>query len=190
MALLPTPRRFPPIIAIAGKQRSGKDALASLILQAFPQLEARSFAAAIKQALAQELGIKVQAIEENKARYRPMLIALGQQKRKQHQDYWIHATFAPPLAAGKQGCIITDLRLNRELEAVQYYQALLMRVEASPQHRSQRGALVAQNDPTETELDTFTDWHLTIRNEGPMVAFKAVVEALVLPVVERYVSSP
>ena len=182
-------RRFPPIIAISGKQRSGKDAFADRLLTHFPLLEKRPFSLAIKQSLAADLGISVETIEADKATYRPELIRLGEAARAENEDVWIHRTFGYPLQEGKVGAVVPDLRLPRELEALQYYQALLIRVEASEEHRAARGALVMAGDKTEIALDGVAPWPIALRNEGSEADFFSLIDSIVVPVVARYLEN-
>jgi len=149
------------IIAISGKQYSGKDLLAQLIMEQWPGFRKTPLAFAIKQAYAQQHGLTLAEIETNKAQYRPDLIALGDWGRRQHPDYWLKQVLAQP---GKK--IISDLRMRREYELLREQGTFLIRLNADRDVRAQRGTIVSENDPTENELDAITDWDVALANNG------------------------
>jgi phosphomevalonate kinase len=163
------------IIAIAGKQYSGKDRLTHLIIQQWPEFNKTPLALAIKQAYGQKNGMTLLEIEANKAQHRPGLIALGDWGRQQDPDYWLKQVLNQP---GKK--IISDMRLKREYDLLRQYNAFLIRLNADRSIRAQRGKLVSEDDPTETELDTITEWDAVLYNNGSVEELQQQLNMLLL----------
>jgi phosphomevalonate kinase len=149
------------IIAISGKQYSGKDLLADLLLECLPEFRKIPLALAIKQEYARRHGLTLEQIEANKAHYRPDLIALGDWGRRQDPDYWLKQVLNQP---GKK--IIPDVRLKREYDLLREQGAFLIRLNTDRAVRAQRGTIVSEDDPTERELDRITEWDAVLTNNG------------------------
>lgn len=175
-----------PVVAISGKQFAGKDLLADLLVCEFPLLEKRPIALAIKQEYANQMGLTLEAIELDKPTHRPALIELGQSRRAQMPDYWLTQTLAEPPSQGKQGLIISDLRLIHEWQVLDQLGVLKIRVEAPATVRAQRGRLIMEADATECELDDRLDWDLVIENQSNREEYEDTIETLVFPAVELY----
>lgn len=161
------------LIGIAGKQYSGKDVLARLLLEKLPHFQQVPLAGAIKEVYASQQGLSLEEIEANKAQHRPGLIALGDWGRRQDPDYWLKRALAKP---GPK--IISDVRLKREYDLLKAQGAFLIRLNADRDIRAQRGQIVSEDDPTERELDSVTDWDAVLSNNGSLEALKAQVDAL------------
>lgn len=151
------------LVIISGKQYSGKDALADLLLEALPGFIKMPLARAIKQEFSALYGLTPQEVEADKATYRSALISLGQRRRLQNPDYWIEQVTRIPGAK-----IVSDVRLKRELEYFKFHGAFCIRVEADRAIRETRGTLVKEDDPTECELDNTTGWDAAITNNGSL----------------------
>jgi phosphomevalonate kinase len=164
------------IIAIAGKQYSGKDTLAQLLLKRLPTFKQIPIAQAIKIAFAQQHGLTVEEVEAHKAEYRPGLIALGDWGRAQDPDYWLKQVLSQP---GKK--LISDVRLKREYDLLKAHGALLIRLEASREVRALRGQIVSEDDPTENELDTITNWDWVLVNHGSVADLEAALQERLRP---------
>lgn len=149
------------IIALSGKQYSGKDMVADFLLRRLPAFQKTPIAYSIKKQFASENGLTLQAIEAEKSKYRQGLIALGNRQRAIDPDYWITKVLEIP---GSK--IISDLRLLREYKLLKQHGAYCIRVTASKAVRASRGNVVAETDPTECELDTVTDWDYCIENNS------------------------
>lgn len=147
------------LIAISGKQYSGKDLLAGLLMERLPGFKKVPLALAIKQEFAKRHGLTLDEIEANKAQYRPGLIELGNWGRAQDPDYWLKQVLNQP---GKK--IISDMRLKREYDLLKAEGAFLIRLEANRDVRAKRGQIVSEDDPTERELDEVTAWDLVLQN--------------------------
>lgn len=155
------------LIAISGKQYSGKDLLAELIMAQLPEFRKTPLAFAIKQTYAQQHGLSLVDIETNKAQHRPGLIALGDWGRQQDPDYWLKQVLAQP---GKK--IISDMRMKREYDLLRQQDAFLIRLNADRKIRAQRGTIVSEHDPTENELDTVTDWDAILTNNATVAKLR------------------
>jgi phosphomevalonate kinase len=147
------------LIGISGKQYSGKDLLAGLLMERLPDFRKVPLAQAIKQVYAQQHGLSVEEVEARKAEHRPGLIALGDWGRRQDPDYWLKQVLAQP---GKK--IISDVRLRREYDLLRQEGAFLIRLNADREIRGHRGQLVSETDVTETQLDIVTDWDAVLVN--------------------------
>ncbi len=159
------------IIAISGKQYSGKDTLARLLLARLPVFQQIPIAQAIKMAFAQQHGLTVEEVEAHKAQYRPGLIELGNWGRAQDPDYWLKQVLSQP---GKK--LISDVRLKREYDLLKAHGAFLIRLEASREIRAQRGQIVSESDPTENELDAITDWDWVLVNNGSVADLEQAIQ--------------
>lgn len=149
------------LIAISGKQYTGKDLLADLLIDRLPGFKKIPLALAIKEEFAKRHSLTLAEVEANKAHYRPGLIELGNWGRGQDPDYWLRQVLSQP---GKK--VISDMRLKREYDLLKAKGAFLIRLEASREIRAQRGNIVSENDPTERELDAITEWDLMLENNA------------------------
>ena len=147
------------IIVISGKQFSGKDTLAKILLENLESFKRIGLADAIKIEYGKRKGLSVEEIEKNKSTFRSDLIALGNEGRAIDQDYWIKAILETP-----ENVIVPDIRVPHEVDAFKLNGAFCIRVEASEEARSQRGKLSQSNDYTETALDSYNNWDYVIEN--------------------------
>lgn len=157
-----------PIIAISGKQYSGKDLLSSLLLKHLPHYTQLPLAQAIKATYAQQHSLTLEEVEHNKAHYRPGIIAIGDWGRAQDPDYWLKRVLNNPAPK-----IISDVRLKREYELLRDHQAFLIRLNADRAIRAQRGLIVSEEDPTERDLDKVTHWDAVFVNNGSIDELEA-----------------
>lgn len=147
------------IIIFSGKQFSGKDTVAKILLENLPSFKRIGIADAIKMQYSKQKGISLEEIEKNKSVYRQDLIDLGDWGRAQSPDYWLNS-----ILAYNGDTIVTDIRLPHELNLFRLNNAFCIRVEASEEVRSKRGVLTSKNDLTETALDNINDWDYIIYN--------------------------
>jgi len=95
---------------------------------------------------------------------RQLMVAHGQARRWLNPDYWITQLMGE-LATLRQNrvrlVVIDDLRFWNEAEALLTYNATLVRVQISGMAADYMIAGV-DDGPTETELDTWTDWDAII----------------------------
>lgn len=149
------------IIIFSGKQYSGKDTAAKIMLDKMPDYRRCAMGDIIKMTYGQEKGLSFEQIEQNKALYRADLIQLGNWGRKQDPDYWLKK-----ILEQDGNIIVTDVRVPHEYEIFKRAHAISIRIEASRQTRSSRGKLVGENDITEIGLDNIKDWDYVIDNNS------------------------
>jgi phosphomevalonate kinase len=149
------------IIIFSGKQYSGKDTAAKIMLSSMKYYRRCAMGDIIKLTYAKEKGLTYEEIEKNKSIYRADLIALGNWGRAQNPDYWLDK-----IIAQDGNIIVTDVRVPHEYEIFKNAGAIAIRVEASRQTRSQRGELVGETDITEIGLDNVKDWDYIIQNDS------------------------
>lgn len=149
------------IIIFSGKQFSGKDTVAKILMEKFPNFKRIGIADAIKLKYSKKTGLSLEEIEKNKSKYRQDLINLGDWGRAQNPDYWLNS-----IIQYDGDTIITDIRVKHELDLFRSFGAFAVRVEADENIRAKRGMLSAENDNTETQLDNIKDWDFIIYNNG------------------------
>ena len=162
------------IVIFSGKQFSGKDTLAKIMLEKMPNFKRCAMGDIIKKTYGEQHGLTYEQIEANKAKYRPDLIALGNWGRAQDKDYWLKK-----IVSQDGDIFVTDVRMLHEYEVFKSAGATSIRVEASYDARSARGQIVNANDPTETELDGVKDWDYIVENNSTLSNLTAKAEELV-----------
>ena len=95
------------IIVLSGKQYSGKDTVAKILLEKLTGFRRVGIGDAIKLEYSKRTGLSVEEIEKNKATYRPDLINLGNEGRAISDTYWLCA-----LLNIEGNLIIPDMRLK------------------------------------------------------------------------------
>lgn len=149
------------IIIFSGKQYSGKDTVAKVLLEQMPDYRRFAMGDVIKLEYGKQKGLTYEEIEKNKPIYRQDLIDLGNWGREQDPDYWLKKIISQP---GK--IIVTDVRVPHEYEIFKAAGAIAIRVEASRETRASRGELIGENDITEVGLDNIKDWDYVIENNS------------------------
>ena len=168
------------IIVISGKQFSGKDAAAKILLECLPDFKRIGLGDAIKLEYGKIKGLTFDEIEANKSNYRSDLIALGNKGRAEHPDFWLRK-----ILSQDSNVIVPDIRMPHEVEIFKANNAISIRVEACKEQRAKRGTLVNENDPTETLLDDFTDWDYVIENNKDYAELKEATEKLASLIKEK-----
>ena len=159
------------IIIFSGKQYSGKDTAAKILMEAMPDFRRCAMGDIIKMEYAKEHNITVEEIEANKPKYRQGLIDLGNWGRLQNPDYWLEK-----IIAQTGNVVVTDVRIKHEYEVFKAAGAISIRVEASREIREARGGkLVGENDVTEIDLDSVQGWDFVIDNNNDYDTLKANV---------------
>ncbi len=149
------------IIIFSGKQYSGKDTAAKIMLSKMPDFKRCAMGDIIKLTYAKDKGLTHEEIEKNKANYRADLIKLGNWGREQDPDYWLKR-----ILEQNGNIIVTDVRVPHEFEIFKNAGAIAIRVEASSETRSLRGTLVGEDDITEIGLDNIDTWDFVIDNNS------------------------
>ena len=165
------------IIIFSGKQYSGKDTAAKIMLEEMPDYKRCAMGDIIKLTYGKENGLTYEEIEKNKPQYRQDLINLGNWGRAQDPDYWLKKILEQP-----GNIIVTDVRVPHEYEVFKNAGAVTIRVEATRDVRSKRGTLIGENDITETGLDQINNWDYVIENNsdyyGLTEQVKKIIEAI------------
>lgn len=156
------------IIILSGKQFCGKDTVAKILLEEFPDFKRIGLGDAIKLEYGEKKGLTYEQIEESKHLYRPDLIELGNMRRSEDKDYWIKKVISL-----EGNLIVPDVRVKRELEFFKEANAFRIRVECDRENRAQRGILKSEEDLTETDLDNVKDWDYVIENNSSYENLKA-----------------
>ena len=156
------------IIMFSGKQYSGKDTVAKIMLEMMPEFRRCAIGDIIKLTYGEEHGLTYEQIEQNKAFYRPELIKLGNWGRAQHPDYWLKK-----IIEQDGNIMVTDVRVPHEYEVFKNAGAVSIRVEASRETRLARGgSLSGEDDITEVGLDNISDWDFVIHNDEDYATLK------------------
>ncbi len=158
------------IIIFSGKQYSGKDTAAKILLEELPEYKRCAMGDIIKLEYGRQHNLSYDEIEKNKSQYRAGLIELGNWGRAQAPDYWLEKIIATD---GK--IMVTDVRVQHEYDVFKNAGAISIRVEASRDVRAKRGDLVGEDDITEVGLDHITDWDYVIDNNSSYEEFKLKV---------------
>ena len=152
------------IIVISGKQYSGKDTLAKILLEKLPNFKRIGIGDAIKLEFGRRNNLTFDEIESEKHLYRTGLIELGNWGRAQDDDYWLKNL------ANMDCIIVPDVRVEHELDFFKSRGAFLVRVESSVENRAKRGVLINADDDTETALDNYSDWNMVVENNSDYTA--------------------
>lgn len=158
------------IIIFSGKQYSGKDTAAKIMLEQMPDFRRCAMGDIIKLTYGKEKGLTYEEIEKNKPLYRQDLIDLGNWGRSQSPDYWLNK-----IIEQDGNIIVTDVRVPHEYEVFKHAGAISIRVEASRDVRASRGELIGETDITEVGLDHITDWDYVIDNNSDYETLKEKV---------------
>lgn len=162
------------IIIFSGKQYSGKDTAAKIMLEMMPDFKRCAMGDIIKITYGKEKNLTYDEIEKNKPLYRQDLINLGNWGRAQDPDYWLKK-----ILEQDGNIIVTDVRVPHEYEVFKAAGAIKIRVEASRETRAKRGELIGETDITEVGLDNINDWDYIIDNNGDYENLKVHVENII-----------
>ena len=169
------------LIVFSGKQFSGKDTVAKILLERLTSFKRIGIGDAIKMMYSKKTGLTLEEIEQNKSVYRQDLIDLGDWGRAQDPDYWLNS-----IVAYDGNTIVTDIRVKHELDLFRSHGAFAIRVEATEEARSKRGVLASKDDATETQLDAITDWDYVIENNEGYEELLVNVESLIDTIKEKF----
>lgn len=167
------------IIIFSGKQYSGKDTVAKIMLAEMKDYKRCAMGDIIKLTYGEQQGLTYEEIEKNKPLYRQDLINLGNWGRAQDPDYWLKK-----IVEQDGNIMVTDVRVPHEYEVFKNAGAITIRVEASRDTRASRGELVGENDITEIGLDNIKDWDYIIENNSDYETLKEKVFAIIKKIKE------
>lgn len=169
------------LIVISGKQYSGKDTVAKLLLDELPTFKRIGIGDAIKIMYGKQNNLTYEEIEADKGTHRTGLIELGDWGRKQDPDYWLNV-----ILDMDSDIIVPDLRLEHELDVFKANNAFMIRVEASAETRRIRGIITNENDLTEIALDNYTGWNYKIDNNSDYETLQRAVKPLIEDVIKYF----
>lgn len=148
------------IIIFSGKQYSGKDTAAKILMEELKDYRRCAMGDIIKIEYGKKYNLTYDEIENNKPKYRQGLIDLGNWGRSQSPDYWLEK-----IVAQEGKIVVTDVRIKHEYEVFKNAGAISIRVEAGREIREARGGqLIGEDDVTEVDLDNIQDWDYIIDN--------------------------
>lgn len=148
------------IITFSGKQYSGKDTAAKILLEMLPSYRRCAMGDIIKIEYGKQNNLTYEEIENNKTKYRQGLIDLGNWGRKQSPDFWLQK-----IIEQEGNIVVTDVRIIHEYQTFKQAGAITIRVEAERNIRESRGGeLIGETDVTEIDLDNIQDWDFVIDN--------------------------
>ena len=163
------------IIIFSGKQYSGKDTAAKILLDVMKDFRRCAMGDIIKIEYGKIHNLTYEEIEANKSQYRQGLIDLGNWSRSQSPDYWLEKIISQE---GK--IVVTDVRIKHEYEIFKKAGAISIRVEADRAVREARGGkLVGEDDVTEVDLDNIQDWNFLLDNNKDYETLKQEVLKIV-----------
>ena len=163
------------IIIFSGKQYSGKDTAAKILLEEMPEFRRCAMGDIIKIEYGKLHNLTYEEIENNKTSQRQGLIDLGNWGRSQSPDYWLEKIISQD---GK--IVVTDVRIKHEYEVFKGAGAISIRVEADRDIREKRGGkLIGEDDVTEVDLDDVRDWDYRLDNNGDYETLKQNVLKIV-----------
>ena len=148
------------VIIFSGKQYSGKDTAAKIMLEKMPKYRRCAIGDIIKITYGAQHNLTYEEIEANKPKYRAGLIELGNWGRAQDPDYWLNK-----ILELDGNIMVTDVRVPHEYEIFKGAGAITIRINADRDIREARGGkLVGEDDVTEIGLDYITNWDFVIDN--------------------------
>lgn len=163
------------IIIFSGKQYSGKDTAAKILLDAMKDYKRCAMGDIIKIEYGKIHNLAYEEIENNKPKYRQGLIDLGNWGRSQSPDFWLKKIISQE---GK--IVVTDVRIKHEYEVFKKAGAISIRVEADRSIREARGGkLIGEDDVTEVDLDNIQDWNFLLDNNKDYETLKQNVLKIV-----------
>ena len=163
------------IITFSGKQYSGKDTAAKILLDLMPSYRRCAMGDIIKIEYGRLNNLTYEEIENNKTQYRQGLIDLGNWGRSQSPDYWLKK-----IIEQDGNIVVTDVRIKHEYDVFKNAGAITIRVEADRDIRESRGGkLIGEDDVTEIDLDDIQDWDFLIDNNKDYETLKKEVLKIV-----------
>ncbi len=169
------------LIVVSGKQYSGKDTVAKLLMEELKTFKRVGIGDAIKIMYGRQNGLTYEEIDGNKGKYRTALIELGDWGRRQDPDFWLNE-----ILKMDGDVIVPDLRLEHELDVFKANNAYMIRVEASIEARKARGIITNENDLTEIALDGYMGWNYKIDNSSDYPALQQNIKPLIKSIEEYF----
>jgi len=164
-------REGPPTrIALSGKAGSGKTALAKRLAADFG-FQHMSFARRLKEELAELLDVSMFDFEDDKTRWRALMQEWGSARRYQSEGYWIRKLLVRVPEDRSKRIVVDDLRYQNEARVLKREGFVLVRLtvalDEGMDYLLEGGMLgdvarVAASHPSETDLDSYRDFDVSI----------------------------
>lgn len=158
------------IIGITGRKRSGKDEICKELIR-LAQLdglkaERIGFADALKEEVSKAVGLPIEAIEERKHLFRPLLQWWGTDFKRAlaGNDYWVEILGVKIRKSDANVIIVPDIRFENEAHFVSMRNGYIIKVE-----RNQDGPL--DSHPSEAGISDFFI-NSTIENNESLIELK------------------
>ena len=162
------------IIIFSGKQYSGKDTAAKIMLEKLSDYKRCAVGDVIKITYGKKHNLTFEEIESNKSKYRAGLIELGNWGRAQDPDYWLKK-----ILEQDGNIIVTDVRVPHEYELFKNAGAITIRINTDRDIRESRGGkLIGEDDITEIGLDDIKDWDYIINNNADYKTLQLSVDEI------------
>lgn len=167
------------LIGISGRKRHGKNTVATMIKDELllrgchRSIVELAFAGALKQDVANQLGISVYELDQDKVRYRPLLQEYGTMMRHTRGDtYWLNRLHVQ-LAKQPFGSvvIITDCRFPNEADFVRQHSGTVVKVVRA-------GLDDTDTHASETEVDKIDPDYAITNNKGLNQLYSQVTATL------------
>jgi len=162
------------IIIFSGKQYSGKDTLAKIMLNNMPDFKRCAMGDIIKIEYGKQHNLTYEEIEKNKSQYRQGLIDLGNWGRSQDEDYWLKK-----IISQTGNIMVTDVRVQHEYDIFKNAGAISIRVNCPRELRATRGTLIGETDITEVGLDHIKDWDFIVDNDSDLNTLNKKAESII-----------
>lgn len=167
----PVNPREPLFVAFRGKRYSGKDFIAQRLSRMLWGVSATlSFGDLLKEDYAQNRNIDLNELylARTKELHREDLVAYAKLAFQTKGAVFCHRHLERSFMQDRAIIIVPDVRFFHELKHLEKYGCLTIEISASEDVRTERGWKYnprIDDTPGESELDSYTKWNYTLRNE-------------------------
>lgn len=188
------------VIGISGKIGSGKDTFSNRFISQYRKqcgltFKNKKFGYNVKKVVSVLCGVSMRVClsREGKLVYLPewgMTIGEMQQKIGTeairfniHPDAWILSLFSTYNDI-KDSWIISDVRFKNEADAIRQRGGILIRLNGDPKRCRERDNR-DMNHPSETELDTYTEWDYVFDNVPPKSKLDECIQRVICDMIKK-----
>ena len=199
------------LIGVSGKLGSGKDSLASMIIELDSTFQRKVFAEKLKQIVSLLSGRPIEDMysQEGKNIYLPewdmtvgnMLQQIGTDVMRNHfhNNVWVKALFADyvPHSVEKlsgsyeeyPNWIICDVRFKNEAQIIRDKGGILVRVNGDPA-KIRENSTRDLNHQSETDLDDWDDWNIVVENNSTLEELRYKAQDVLRHTYDTYNTEP
>lgn len=174
-----TEAEFPIHIAIAARQRSGKDEAALYILNKIPG-KLLKFADPVYDIMYKIQTLLKIPLEKD----RNLLRAIGDWGRNKDENFWVNALFNRMLLFHNYHVVISDARYFNELKECKRNGFIIIKIETDPEICIARGASIEPHS-SEVDMDLYEDYDYVITNNGTLKEFHSKINSILSDIVRR-----